>query len=232
MVGVAQLVRASDCGPEGRGFDPHLPPHIIEAPFDGVFFILERKFKMRVILASASPRRKELLKKIFDVFEVIPSEVEENYPEKIEAKEIPVYLSDKKATSVFVENPDALVIASDTVVVLDDMILGKPSDKNDAFFMLSMLSGKQHKVVTGVTIIYRNMKITMNVETVVSFFEMSKREILEYIETGEPMDKAGAYGIQGYGARFVESIIGDYNNVVGLPVSALYQTLKENGILR
>ena len=187
---------------------------------------------MRVILASASPRRKELLKKIFDVFEIIPSEVEETYPEKIEVNEIPVYLADKKATSVFIENPDALVIASDTVVLLDDMILGKPSDKNDAFFMLSMLSGKQHKVVTGVAVIYRNMKITMNVETAVNFYELSKREILEYIETGEPMDKAGAYGIQGYGAKFVKSIIGDYNNVVGLPVSALYQTLKENGILR
>lgn len=187
---------------------------------------------MRVILASASPRRKELLKKIFDVFEIIPSEVEETYPEKIEVNEIPVYLADKKATSVFIENPDALVIASDTVVVLDDMILGKPSDKNDAFFMLSMLSGKQHKVVTGVAVIYRNMKITMNVETAVNFYELSKREILEYIETGEPMDKAGAYGIQGHGAKFVKSIIGDYNNVVGLPVSALYQTLKENGILR
>lgn len=187
---------------------------------------------MRVILASASPRRKELLKKIFDVFEIIPSEVEETYPEKIEVNEIPVYLADKKATSVFVENPDALVIASDTVVLLDDMILGKPSDKNDAFFMLSMLSGKQHKVVTGVAVIYRNMKITMNVETAVNFYDLSKREILEYIETGEPMDKAGAYGIQGYGSKFVKSIIGDYNNVVGLPVSALYQTLKENGILR
>lgn len=186
---------------------------------------------MRIILASASPRRKELLKKIFDDFEIIPADVEETYPEKIDVKNIPVYLAEKKATSVFVENPDALVIASDTVVMLDGMILGKPSDQKDAFFMLSMLSGKTHMVTTGVVVIYRNLKFTINAETAVSFSDMSKKEIIDYIATGEPMDKAGAYGIQGYGAKFVKSIVGDYNNVVGLPVYALYHTLKEQGII-
>lgn len=186
---------------------------------------------MRVILASASPRRKELLAQIVDDFEICVSDVEEIITEKEPAKVVEE-LSVQKAFAVYSGTEgDVLVIGADTVVAMEDKILGKPSDKADAFSMLQMLQAKEHSVYTGVTVCMRRdnkeQKITFSECTGVRFYPMTEAEIQEYIATGEPMDKAGAYGIQGIGGRFVEKISGDYNNVVGLPVARLYQELKE-----
>lgn len=194
---------------------------------------------MKVILASASPRRKELLQLLEIPFEIIKSTVEEKITKTI-PYEVVEELSEQKAMDVFMtvkkemEDKNSLseaflVIGSDTVVAIDGMILGKPKDEEDAFQMLKRLSGKSHQVYTGVTLIkYDGEKQSKNVfheKTEVVFQKMSDKEILDYIATKEPMDKAGSYGIQGFGAKFVKEIHGDYFNVVGLPVSRVYKEL-------
>ena len=193
-----------------------------------------------IILASNSPRRKELLKQAGFIFTVIPSNVEEVITET-EPKEIVKELSGQKAKNIF-DNlskesaANSLILGADTVVAWENekgmfSILGKPKDKEDAFAMLKNLQGKTHFVYTGVTLIWQEdgkvQKESFAVETKVTFYPMSETEIKDYIETGEPMDKAGAYGIQGKGAVYVKEIAGDYNNVVGLPLSALYQRMKQ-----
>ena len=190
----------------------------------------------RIILASQSPRRRELLTQIGLKFEVIPSTVEEVIT-SINPVEVVQELAQQKARDVAnvaaKETPkeSLLVIGADTIVVYEGKILGKPEDKEDAVRMLAMLQGKEHSVYTGVALLTGEQEIIFAEETRVQMCPMTPEEILWYINTGEPMDKAGAYGIQGLCARFVRQIQGDYNNVVGLPVGRIYQELKkEEGV--
>lgn len=190
---------------------------------------------MKIILASASPRRRELLTQIGVNFAVQPACGEEvitgSNPEEV-VKE----LSAQKAEEVakMQQEGDWLVIGADTVVSCDSRILGKPKDEADAFVMLSMLQGHTHEVYTGVTLYWsvngKEQKLTFAEQTKVTMYAMTAEEIRAYIKTGEPMDKAGSYGIQGKCAAFIEKISGDYNNVVGLPVARIYQELLQKGI--
>lgn len=177
-----------------------------------------------IILASQSPRRQELLKLITSDFEIKVSNVDETLPDKITPKEAVMYLSKIKAEP-FADGDD-IVIGADTVVALDGKILGKPKSKENAREMLRFLSSRTHSVFTGVTLASDKKTKTFAVETKVKFFELTNEEIDAYIKTKEPFDKAGAYGIQGYGSLLVEKIDGDYFNVVGLPVSTLARELK------
>lgn len=177
-----------------------------------------------IILASKSPRRKELLSIITNEFEIKTADVDEALPENIAPDKAVEYLSKIKADPF--KNNNDIIIGADTVVAIDDRILGKPRDKADAYNMLKMLSGKEHSVFTGVTVISHGKTDTFSVETRVKFFDLTDDEINNYINTGEPFDKAGAYGIQGKGSLLVEKINGDYFNVVGLPVSRLAKALK------
>lgn len=179
------------------------------------------------ILASASPRRKELLSKITDNFKVVVSNTDETVPCGMAAENVPEYLAFKKAEAVAVLNPLDTVIGADTAVFLNGKMLGKPKDESDAFNILKSLSGNTHTVITGCAIIKGNKKITFSQKTKVTFYPISDSDINRYIKSGEPMDKAGAYGIQGKGALFVKEISGDYFNVVGLPVSRLAIELKK-----
>lgn len=181
-----------------------------------------------VVLASGSPRRKELLEQIGVKFRVIRSECDEVIRES-EPDRIVMQLSADKAHDVArrLGSDKALIIGADTIVVCDGKILGKPADASDAARMLGMINGRVHSVFTGVTVIYGDKSVSFAEETKVNVIAMSNDEIAEYISTKDPMDKAGAYGIQGYFARYVSGIEGDYNNVVGLPVSRLMSTIKE-----
>jgi len=188
---------------------------------------------MRIILASGSPRRKELMAMAELDFDIIPAECEEIIDTK-SAKEAVGSLSHQKALWVANKERDAypgdtLVIGADTVVALDDVILGKPKDAEDAFKMLKALSGREHEVYTGVSIISLDNRIDESFVscTKVRFYPLTDDEIREYISTGEPFDKAGAYGIQGKGGLLVEGISGDYNNVVGLPIAELARRIKK-----
>jgi len=178
-----------------------------------------------IILASKSPRRQELLHHITDNFEVIVSEAEETLPQGIKPEEAPVYLSRVKAQAVAEEHPGRVVVGADTVVILDGEVLGKPRDKDDALRMLRALSGKIHTVVTGCTILSGRQTASFADTTSVEFYPLTDREIEEYIATGEPFDKAGAYGIQGKGSVLVKRIEGDFFNVMGLPVGRLKREL-------
>lgn len=194
----------------------------------------------KIILASASPRRKELLAQIGFDFTVMPGDVEEN-PSSTLPQDIVVELSKEKARDVWKKlesgdlgedgSADYLVISADTVVAIDGEILGKPKDEEDAARMLSLLSGKEHQVYTGVTLVWINEEgkkeeYSFYVCTGVVMYRMSRAEIMEYVLSGEPMDKAGAYGVQGRAAAYIKSIRGEYSNVVGLPVGRLYQEMK------
>lgn len=178
-----------------------------------------------IILSSQSPRRQELLKYITTDFDIKVSNVDETLPQGITPKEAVLHLSKIKAEPF--KNDNDIIIGADTVVAINDTILGKPKNKDDAKAMLKLLSGKSHSVFTGVSVISKDKTKSFAVETKVKFFDLSDEEIDSYIATGEPMDKAGAYGIQGYGSLLVESIDGDYFNVVGLPISILNRVLKE-----
>ncbi len=191
---------------------------------------------MRIILASASPRRRDLLAQIGLEYEVLPSGAEEK-PAKALPEEAVQELAMQKAEEIYrricgQEREEFIVIGADTVVAFEGEIMGKPKDKEDARRMLGLLQGKVHQVYTGVAFcgkektgqMFRNVFYE---KTDVSMYPMNEDEIAEYIETGEPMDKAGAYGIQGRCAAHIEKINGDYNNVVGLPVGRLYQELKK-----
>lgn len=181
-----------------------------------------------IILASASPRRKELLHQIGLDPQIIPSHVEEvitsTCPDAV-VKE----LSLQKAADIAAgyQGQDVVVIGADTVVAIDGQILGKPADAEEAVAMLLSLQGKSHQVYTGVTMVFggNGKTITFAEETTVSVYPMTLDQIEQYVKTGDPMDKAGAYGIQGPFAAYVKGINGDYNNVVGLPVGRLYQEL-------
>lgn len=180
-----------------------------------------------LILASASPRRRELISLITEEVKIVPSDVDESYDDTILSEDVPEMLAVRKAASVSKLYPDDTVIGCDTSVIVDGTILGKPTDGEDAARMLSLLSGGTHKVITGCAIFHKGKSVSFSEETEVEFYTLSKDEISEYIKNGESMDKAGAYGIQGKAALFVKSISGDYFNVVGLPVSRLNRILKK-----
>ena len=180
----------------------------------------------RIILASQSPRRQELIGYILSNYEVIVSAVEETLPDGIAPEEVPAYLAGVKAQAVAAEHPDDVVIGADTVVILDGQVLGKPKDRDDALHMLRSLSGKAHTVITGCAIIQDGRMTTFADRTCVEFYPLSDREILDYIATGEPFDKAGAYGIQGRGSVLVKRIEGDFFNVMGLPVARLKREME------
>lgn len=177
-----------------------------------------------LILASKSPRRKELLSIITNQFEIRTADVDESLPAGISPDRAVEYLSEIKAEPFRSERD--IVIGADTVVAADGEILGKPKDKSDAFDMLKKLSGREHSVYTGVTVIKGDRRETFSVQTKVKFFTLTDSEISNYLDTGEPFDKAGAYGIQGKGSLLVEKINGDYFNVVGLPISRLARVLE------
>lgn len=185
---------------------------------------------MKLILASASPRRKELLEKTGLPFEILPAKGEEIITKEL-PWEIVEELSFQKAKEIAAQQKeDCIVIGADTIVAKDRKIMGKPKDEEDAFAMLSELSGDQHQVYTGVTLIKTGAKeqvITFSEKTEVFFYPMSEEEIRAYIKSKDPMDKAGAYGIQGKFAIHVKKIDGDYYNVVGLPIGRVYQELKQ-----
>lgn len=185
---------------------------------------------MRFILASASPRRKELLSCAGFTYETVPADIDETLPEGISPDEAVRTLSEKKAKSVLGNNPDAVVLGSDTVVVLGGKILGKPVDEADAKNMLLSLSGKVHQVYTGLCVC-SGEKVRTCVSCVdVHFFPLSERTVDDYIKTGEPMDKAGAYGIQGIGSTLVRGINGDYYAVMGLPLAKAVRILGDFGV--
>ena len=182
---------------------------------------------MSIILASASPRRKEIMQTAGLSFSVLVSDTDETLPDGITAFDAVTELAYRKALAVAKTHPDDTVIGADTVVTLDGKILGKPKDAEDAKNMLRTLSGRTHKVYTGVCIIRNGTSNKFFEETDVTFYELSENEINDYVSSNEPMDKAGSYGIQGKGCALVKGICGDYFNVVGLPVSRLIRELKK-----
>jgi septum formation protein len=184
----------------------------------------------RLVLASSSPRRKMLLEQIGLQFEIIPSNIEENFGDSLPPEQVAEQLALLKAQAVADALRDRLILGADTIVVDDRGILGKPKDAAEAYQMLSRLSGNVHRVITGLALIATQSpsKIVVRHEiTSVKFTALTDQEILWYIQTGEPLDKAGAYAIQGKGARLIEWIHGCYNNVVGLPLFLLVNMLKE-----
>ncbi len=180
-----------------------------------------------MILASQSPRRKELLSLITEDFRIIPARGEEILPDGISPKDAVMLLAEQKAQEIYRQHSgEDVIISADTVVAVDNDILGKPVDADDAKRMLHLISGREHSVFTGVCII--DAKGNVNVfaeETKVEFWRLTDKEIADYVATGDPMDKAGAYGIQGRGALLVKRIDGDYYNVMGLPVGRLLRAL-------
>lgn len=180
---------------------------------------------MKIILASQSPRRRELLKLVTPEFEVIPSQLDES---SVPVEPVDYYaerLARAKALEIVQKCPEDVVIGCDTVVLLAERILGKPKNREEALEMLHFLSGRTHKVITGVSLMRGQRAVSFSQVTEVEFFNLTDREIDAYIATGEPFDKAGGYGIQEYGSLLVEEIRGDFFNVVGLPVARLKKEL-------
>jgi len=176
---------------------------------------------MKYILASASPRRKELFSMLVNEFEITPSLAPEIVPNGLDVEKHSEYLARLKAQDISKQYPCDVVIGADTSVILGDEILGKPRDRQDAERMLKKLSGNIHKVITGCAV-YKNGECkSFSVTTEVEFLDLTQKEIEDYLNTDEPYDKAGSYGIQGLGGLFVKAIKGDYFNVVGLPVAYL-----------
>jgi septum formation protein len=181
---------------------------------------------MQVILASTSPRRTEILSNAKIKHIVIPSNAEEVIDETLSKKEVVKNLSYIKAYDIYQNHQNDLVIGADTIVVIDDKILGKPKDEQDAYRMLSLLSGKTHQVITGVTVFYNHQHYSFTSTTKVTFDALSNDEIKDYLQNENVYDKAGAYAIQGYACRFIKKIDGSYYNVVGLPIERLVTFLK------
>lgn len=181
---------------------------------------------IKVLLASKSPRRRELLKMLDVEFEIVEADVEESFPSTLAAEEVPVFLAKKKATALDEIPQGSVLLTSDTIVVLDDEIIGKPVDRADAFRMLTALSGRSHRVITGVCLKSSNREIAFADITEVHFRELSESEINYYLEHYKPYDKAGSYGIQEWiGAVAIDRINGCFYNVMGLPVRRVYEAL-------
>ena len=183
-----------------------------------------------IILASQSPRRREILSRLTEQFLVCPSDADEHIPAAA-PRDYVLALANKKAASVASRYPRDVVVAADTIVVLDDAILGKPADEREARAFLRALSSRAHTVYTGVAVVKDGQTRAFVEGTEVRFRALTEELIDFYVKTGEPMDKAGAYGIQGVGGRFVEGITGDFFNVMGLPLCALSRVLEEMNVL-
>ena len=181
----------------------------------------------KIILASGSPRRRELLKMAELKFDICIKSVDESIPQGVEPEKAAQMNAKKKAAAVKGCCDDALIIGADTIVVLENQILGKPRDKAEACEMLKALSGNTHRVITGVCLAVNGEYRTFYEETKVEFYELTDDEIRRYVSTGEPMDKAGGYGIQGKGCMLIKKIDGDYYNVVGLPVARLIREMRK-----
>ena len=188
----------------------------------------------KIILASSSERRKEILKSLRFEFEVVKPRVDEGLPRGVPLEKVPEFLAIKKAEKVFkdLNKPrDVVIIAADTLVLKGGQLIGKPKDKNHAFEILKKLSGGPHLVITGLCVLTNGKKLAKTVESRVYFRKLTAREILSYIEKEKNVfDKAGSYGIQDFGKVLVERVEGDFYNVVGLPVAALVEVLKEVGV--
>lgn len=178
------------------------------------------------ILASQSPRRKQLLEQAALSFTVIPSQVNEHFNLNVPPEEAVTQLAADKARSILQKYPDRIVLGADTVIAIDGEILGKPRDEADAAVMLRRLSGRTHDVITGVALLSSAKERVFAEKTEVAFYPLTDDEINDYIKSGEPFDKAGAYGIQGLGATLVKRISGDYNAVVGLPLAKVFRELR------
>ncbi|KFN01506.1 septum formation inhibitor Maf [Bacillus clarus] len=181
----------------------------------------------KLILASGSPRRKELLELANVPFEIVVSEIEETIGAYSSPSDIVMSLALQKATAVAEKHGDHVVLGADTIVTYESRILGKPADEEEAKGMLQLLSGKTHEVYTGVALISKEKTVTFYERTEVAFWELTEEEIDDYITSKEPFDKAGSYGIQGKGSIFVHHIQGDYYSVVGLPIARLVRELKQ-----
>ncbi len=181
---------------------------------------------MQYILASASDRRKELIKLITEDFIIIPANIDETVTANIPPRFAPEYLAVKKAEFVAKQHPNSLVIGSDTGVFLDNTMFGKPQNNTEAEQMLKSLSGKTHSVITGCALFYKGKHLSFSEETKVEFLNLTNAQISNYVNSGECLDKAGAYAIQGKGALLIKGINGDYFNVVGLPVSRLKREIE------
>ena len=205
---------------------------------------------MTIVLASASPRRQELLRNAGIPFTVQPADINETALENESPRDCAERLAREKALAIFQSRPQDYVLGADTIVVVDDTILGKPRNADDAFRMLRLLSGRTHSVITGVCVVgpvagghrlaasdseglrTENRELrTASETTFVKMCDLSDEQIRDYIATGEPMDKAGAYAIQGIASRWIPRIEGDYSNVVGLPVALVYGMLRERGLI-
>lgn len=186
----------------------------------------------KLVLASASPRRQELLRRVgLEDFDVRVPRVEESYPQGLTSPEVVSYISREKAdAAAALCAPEEILITADTMVFLDDERLGKPRDESDALRMLTALQGRRHTVCTGVTVRQGERVLTEAESSDVYFRPATREELLAYIRTGEPMDKAGAYGIQGKGALLVERLDGDFFNVMGLPLLRLSRMLEHFGV--
>ena len=181
----------------------------------------------RIILASQSPRRKQLLSMLDIPFDVVVANIDEKIDYENDLTKEIEKLSYQKAYAVFKDNKDALVIGADTIVKIGNQVLGKPKSYEQAKQMLETLSDNTHEVVTGVTILVGDNVETFSMIANVTFYPISEKEIDDYIKTNEPMDKAGAYAIQGLGAKFIKSIEGDFYTIMGLPVAELYHRLQK-----
>ena len=181
-----------------------------------------------LVLASASPRRQELLRNAGIIFEVRPADIPEDPLPGEGAKQCAERLARDKALAVALQRPQDVVLGADTVVVVDGQLLGKPSDAADAARMLRLLSGREHQVITGVCLVVSGQPTVASETTVVTVSEITEKDIADYVASGEPMDKAGAYAIQGLASRWIPRIEGDYSNVVGLPVALVLRMLREH----
>ena len=180
-----------------------------------------------IILASKSPRRRELMESAGFDFEIVPATREEVVPPDLHDGQVAQALAKQKAEEIWESHPDDTIVAADTIVVCSGEIMGKPKDAADAVRMLKKLSGNVHTVFTGVCIISQNKKVSFYDATEVEFYPLSNDEIADYVASGEPFDKAGAYGIQGKGAVLIKGIKGDYYNVMGLPIARVYREIKK-----
>ena len=185
---------------------------------------------MNIVLASQSPRRKELLEKCNVTFTCDPADIDESMNTRNNLQLEIQNLAYRKADAVLKRHPEDLIIGSDTIVVLNNEVLGKPKDEQDAFRMLKHLQGNTHEVITGLCFLSKKRKCTAVSISKVAFSTMDDAEIKEYISTGECMDKAGAYGIQGFGGKYITRIEGDYYTIMGLPLNLVYEELKNQNL--
>ena len=180
----------------------------------------------RLILASASPRRQELLQDLSYPFDIVAADCEEYFDRFLPIASAIEQIARQKALTVWEQHPEAVVLGADTMVCFKDQMMGKPENREDAYRMLKQLSGKTHTVVSGVAIVWKGKAELFHEKTSVTFYELEEELLERYLDSNEPYDKAGAYGIQGKFASYIKGIDGDYNNVVGLPVGRVYQEMK------